>query len=293
MRRLTGLMARGTTFVLACALGVVPLAACSSSGETTAPAAEEQSQGEAEVASGEETQPDEAVWVMTSNKSHVEDAGMDPLDYTVTYELDEAGNVVKDSFDGGSSYTTYEHDENGWTVSCTSGDTTDTYENEFDDRGRLVRQTTSASVTTYTYDENDNIVSQTIESMGFTTDEDSEQAETQVSNVFEFDANGYPLRRVMVNSDGSTLTREYAYELDDAGRPTSYTLRQYSTNPDGSIPEGADETVKIDITYDENGNIAKTELVGEDGRSESSEYTYALVEHPSTAARIYAHLKQM
>lgn len=296
MRRLTGITAWGATVALTCALGLVPLTACSSSDEAAAPA-EEQAQDE--TAEEPEAEPEdeapaeeEAVWVMTGQTHHSEFPGQEPNDMAIAFELDDAGNTVKEFFDGDETMNEYQYDENGWLVSIGYGDNKVTYENEYDELGRLVSQVGSdGGETTYTYGENGNIASQTSKVIVTSYDENGEEiegSERTQTNVCEYDENGYIKRRTIEN-DGNTHVIEYTYELDETGLPTSYTQLDYTANDDEA---GKYESV-YSLTFDENGNLTKVESSDESEVKIVTEFTYTLVEHPSLAASINAKTKSL
>ena len=143
---------------LAICLGALPLVGCSSGSapaDDAAPAEEEEAEAEPE-----EEAVDESVWVRTSETytyvSSTDDS--ENYSYSIAYELDDAGNRVKEtSLEDGEEYVYYyNNDEYGWMLTVREDNESEAdmpkVTNEYDETGRLIHASSDESERTYTYD---------------------------------------------------------------------------------------------------------------------------------------------
>ena len=277
---------------LAASLVLVPLAGCASSdGAAPEPAP---AQEEADATEQEDTAatPEEAsVWVASSYKLSQTDSDGKVTEYSSTYELDEAGNLVKET-DSEGSEVTYTLDEDGWATKIESGELTWTYELEKDDQGRLTVEKGEQSSIAYTYNDQGFVTETTATSAIFSVDEEGnriEGSDDMATTKTTYDENGFPLLRAHVFSDGR-LETSYAYEYGDDGLPTSVTIDNRNFDADGNEYEDTATTATASFEYDEHGNLVKEVLEDEYGTS-TYEYGYVEVANPSIAARIQSHTR--
>ena len=278
-----------TTLVLS--LVTAPLAGCK--GSASPDAAPSASAANAEANS-------DALWVKTSARvTYSKDVGTESSSSTETYQLDEAGNIVRQTFESGDEdfEQTFEHDENGWKteeVYKTDAGTVEniTYVNKYDSSGRLVKNEGNDIVEEDVYDREGNLKERSFTKFDYLQEEEKgSPLGANESTVFS---------KQIFNKDGtiasrfSTLrmptVREYAYEYDSQNRPVSCVVTRYEATPEGIplSPQGV-EAEKISISYDSNGNVSRIETVGDQGTS-VQEFTYTLVKNPSLAVRTNARL---
>ena len=293
---------------LAICLGALPLVGCSSGSapaDDAAPAEEEVVEEKAEPeeeaqaeAEPEEEAVDESVWVRTSETytyvSSTDDS--ENYSYSIAYELDDAGNRVKEtSLEDGEEYVYYyNNDEYGWMLTVREDNESEAdmpkVTNEYDETGRLIHASSDESERTYTYDAEGNCIQRDYYSTAYQLDEEGnrvEGSEHQIHTVVNYSADGFITSRL---SDwGLPQLYEMAYEYGDDGRPTSCVVTMYSLDEDGNKTDEGRVNSTITFTYDENGNVVKTESAGDFGTS-TYEYEYKLIEHPSVAATVESHL---
>lgn len=285
---------------LAATLALVPLAGCASSGDApqdVAPAAEDTTDA-AEPTEAKDASEATPVWVASSYKMIQVDLEGNEGEYSSTYELDEAGNMISETDTSdeegaseGYNYT-YTYDEDGWLTKVVMDGETWTYELEKDDQGRVVLEKSEDFTREYTYNEQ-GFVSETLTtSIMFTVDENGDRVEGSEQTMtlkVTYDENGFPLTRSRTYQDGKAET-EYAYEYGDDGLPVSYTTTTKNYDADGNEIEGSGSTTTGALEYDEHGNIVKN-VVENDFATSTYEYTYVEVKNPSMAVQIQEHTR--
>ena len=283
-----------TSLLLALALGIAPVAGCSSSGGGGGAAGDE---------AGQAQEADEAIWVVSKETNVYVSPDGDKEEQVATYELDDAGNQVGITYDDGT-HLTITVDEDGWQLSArydNSEDISATDEPlpseppqklEKDDHGRVTKITSQDLVIEYAYDEKGNMTHRSTRSLAFTVNEEGkrvEGSEVDITSDMDFDENGFTTRVVSSNGAG-TIVSEYAYEYGESGLPVTGVITTRHEDSDGNVVEGDESTTNMTFSYDENGNIS--ELVREsDSGTSTSTFEYQLVEHPSPGARVGAHLR--
>jgi YD repeat-containing protein len=285
---------------LATTLALVPLAGCASSGDApqdVAPAVEDTTDA-AEPTEAKDASEATPVWVASSYKMIQVDLEGNEGEYSSTYELDEAGNMISETDTSdeegaseGYNYT-YTYDEDGWLTKVVMDEETWTYELEKDDQGRVVLEKSEDFTREYTYNEQ-GFVSETLTtSIMFTVDENGDRVEGSEQTMtlkVTYDENGFPLTRSRTYQDGKAET-EYAYEYGDDGLPVSYTTTTKNYDADGNEIEGSGSTTTGALEYDEHGNIVKN-VVENDFATSTYEYTYVEVKNPSMAVQIQEHTR--
>lgn len=287
------------SLALALALGGTSLAACGSnaSGSTDTQSGEAQ---QADASTTEhETWVATSSTVKTTNTPS--DASAEPTEYQVTTktEHDEQGNPAKVNSESTNTFTlpnqdapatsttktesTSTFDENGYITSTTnnltfttpalnidgvespsSEDTdtnTNTYKNEYDDQGRIVKQTTiydeklvtnmSDYVSTYEYNDAGYISCVTNSYTNKTSSDSPEQAYVIVNNYDEKGLLQSASTTITNKIDGSEISKNtvtYKYEFDDEGRPISATA---------TSKEDSSYSYEWKGTYDQTGNLVK------------------------------------
>ncbi len=283
---------------LALFVGAAPLAACSSGGQQADDTAETDVVEEEETAPEEEAEPeaDESMWVKVSeNYTDVpagDDSGASASTAVTTYTRDNAGNLMEELYSDpnyGDIVYQYQVDENGWTTSMiTAEEGADAqltnYTNEFDANGLLVHSESESGSRDMTYYPDGQVKTINFTSTAYQYDEAGnrvEGSEHDVTNVVTFGEDGFVVGRE--SSLGTKTVSEYAYERDGEGRPVSCVKTIYLVDDEGNKGE-VSSTANITFTYDENGNVAKIEIVSDYGTT-TLEYEYELVKQPSAAAR--------
>jgi YD repeat-containing protein len=289
---------------LAATLALVPLAGCASSGDApqdVAPAAEDTTDA-AEPTEAKDASEATPVWVASSYKMIQVDLEGNEGEYSSTYELDEAGNMIRevdndasDSEDEPESFNyAYTYDEDGWLTKVEMGDETWEYELEKDEQGRVVTEKSKDFRVEYSYNEQGFVSESRATSIVFTVDESSNGAEgpeEKMTITTTYDEGGFTLTRSHDYQDGRSET-VYAYEYGDDGLPVSYTATTKDYDSDGNEIEGSETTMSGTIEYDEHGNIVKVVLEDEFGTT-TSEYGYVEIANPSLAVRIQGHTKNV
>ena len=290
---------------LALCLGMVPLAGCGSSSAPADDAATAEEEVVEEESAEEETVPeeeavDESVWVKTSETysyNPTTDEGGLSRSQTTTYTLDEAGNVIKETYSSeGSDDFVYDlvNDEYGWTLSMSSENNPDAeaseVNNEYDAAGRLVKSTSGESVTTHTYDADGNRIASDYVSVAYQMDEENnpiEETKHEIRSTLNYGSDGFITSRMI--DWGSPQLSEMAYEYGDDGRPISCKVTISTLDDEGNKMDDHTQTQDVTFAYDENGNVACIETTTEYGVS-TTDFEYTLIEHPSVAATVTSHL---
>ena len=157
--------------------------------------------------------------------------------YVYTYNEKGYKATMEASFSDGTSYScVYTHDENGNEILCvmTQGDSTITYEREYDADGKLLTETqkdqdgNESVKTLYAYDEKGHEISQTFiingQEAGSFEYEYNDQGQLiretynlgggmTIINEFEYDANGNIFKGRQKNADNAEQSRDVAYKL--------------------------------------------------------------------------------
>lgn len=287
---------------LVATLALLPLAGCASSGDApqdAAPAAEETADA-AETTETGETAEVTPVWVATTYKLSQEFSDGSTSEYSSTYELDEAGNMLKevdtsDSEDDSERLDyTYSYDEDGWLTKVEMGDETWDYELEKDVQGRVVTEKSEDFTKEYSYNEQ-GFVSETVStSIAYTVDENGDKvegSEEAMATKVTYDENGFTLARTRTFKGGKA-EMVYAYEYGDDGLPVSYTATTKNYDSDGNEIADSETTVSGTFEYDEHGNIVKR-VIEDDLGTSTYEYTYVEIKNPSQAVRIQGHTKNV
>ena len=274
---------------LAAAIALVPLAGCASSGDASQdaePAAEEPAETTEDTETEEAAETAEAtpVWVAATYKVDQTLPDGSKSDYSSTYELDEAGNMIVESGDGGYQ-ANYTYDEDGWLTKD---------ELEKDEQGRVVVRKNDDYRAEYSYNEQ-GFVSETVTTTAtFTIDENGDRVEGSESDMTmkaTYDENGFPLSRERVYEGGKSETT-YSYEYGDNGLPVSFTSTVKNYDSDGNELKETEATSTGTLEYDEHGNIVKTVYEDEYGTS-TYENTYVEIKNPSMAVQIQSHTKNL
>lgn len=279
---------------LVATLALVPLAGCASSGNASqdaAPAAEETNTTKTTEAN--ETTEVAPVWVATTYKLSQEFSDGSTSEYSSTYELDEAGNMISETGDEGSQFK-YTYDEDGWLNKVEMGDEIWTYELEKDELGRVVVEKSEDYRVEYSYNEQGFVSESRSASIVFTVDENGnrvEGSEETMTSKTTYDENGFTLTRSRSYQDGRSET-VYAYEYGDDGLPVSYTATTKNYDSDGNEIADSETTVSGTFEYDEHGNIVKR-VIEDDLGTSTYEYTYVEIKNPSQAVRIQGHTKNV
>ncbi len=283
---------------LAAALALVPLAGCASSGDASQdaePAAEEPAETTEDTETEEAAETTEAtpVWVAATYKVDQTLPDGSKSDYSSTYELDEAGNMIVESGDGGYQ-ANYTYDEDGWLTKVESGGETFAYELEKDEQGRVVVMKNDDYKAEYSYNEQGYVSETVTTTVTFTIDENGDRVEGSESDMTmkaTYDENGFPLSRERVYEGGRSETT-YAYEYGDNGLPVSFTSTVKNYDSDGNELEETEATATGTLEYDEHGNIVKEVYEDEYGTS-TYENTYVEIKNPSMAVQIQSHTKNL
>lgn len=295
-------LALGLTF------GVLSLTACGSDKTGEAAPAEEASkeaeatkEAEGEQANGEDQaeSQDEAVWVVSRSVYSYHAAEMD-AETEFQYELDEQGNQTKVTHvtdqDADPYVATNAFDEDGYVVKTAGsleGEAVQTYSLEKDEQGRLIKSTGSdGTVKELTYDNAGNIA-KSVET-GSIVGEDTEGNLTNYgtySATTTYDEAGHVVSILYENNGYYQLT-EKAYEYNDAGQVVSVTTTTSSGSDADNLEADASGTTTATVEYDDNGNISRVVEEGELYTSATA-YEYTLIEHPSLATRLNAHIQDL
>ena len=261
------------------ALGAALLAGCAGGQAGDAGSGANAETGTAEPAATDEAEEAaaEPIWLLSHERVVMD--GEEATAYEETYVFDEHGSRVSQTNVWADEDTpmeiAYEPGEDGYPVRMTStsgGEVVleSVFENETDAEGRLVHRTGNGIDVTYVYDADGNLSEVTTLESG-----DGDYAPT--TTVTTPDKWGNVVRED-ITSEGSTVTNEYVYELDDEGRPTSGVC---TTTIDGD-PDSAEES-PITYEYDENGNLVRM-TTGGMGHQFEVTYEYVQVSDPSPAA---------
>ena len=278
-------------------LSAVPLVGCSSGNapaDNAAPAEEEV----VEETEAKEEAVAEPVWVKKSETytyaSSTDDG--ENYSYTLAFELDDAGNTVKETMleNGEESSYYYNNDEYGWTLTVREENESEAdmpkVTTEHDETGRVIHSTSDVSDRTFVYDAEGNCIQIEYHNTAYQYDEEGnriEGSEHQTRTVANYDANGFITSRI---SDwGEPQQSEMTYEYGDDGRPTSCVVTVFALDADGNKQDEGHASEHITFTYDENGNVTRIESTSDFGIT-TTEYEYTLIEHPSVAATVESHL---
>lgn len=279
---------------LAATLALVPLAGCASSDGSTPGPGLAQDKTDAAAQEDATSVPEEAsVWVASTYKMSQLDADGVESEYSSTYELDEAGNLLRTT-DTEDMEVDYTFDEDGWVTKVEIGDESWAYELEKDEQGRVIVERSDGLTTAYSYNDQGFVSERLDTSTSFVVDEDGntvEGSEEDATTKTTYDENGFPLVRSRVTVDDKT-EMTYEYEYGDDGLPKSATMTTRSYDADGNEYEDAASTTTASFEYDEHGNMVKEVLEDEYGTT-TYEYGYVEVENPSMAVRILGHLKSI
>ena len=295
---------------LALCLGALPLVGCSSGSapaDDAAPAEEEvvEEETEPEEEAQAEAEPqeeavDESVWVITKETYTFVSSTDDSLNYSyaMDFELDDAGNTVKETIqeDGEEYVYFHDNDEYGWLLAAREADEAEAdvqkVTNEYDEAGRVMHAVGEGSERTFTYDADGNCIQRDYYSTAYQLDEEGnrvEGSEHQIHTVVNYSADGFMTSRL---SDwGQPTLTEMTYEYGDDGRPTSCVVTSFQLDEDGNKTDDGYVSQTVTFTYDENGNVVKTEATEEDFGTTTYEYEYTLIEHPSVAVTVESHLR--
>lgn len=278
---------------LVATLALVTLAGCASSSDASqnvTPAAEE-AVDTTETAEADETAAVTPVWAATTYKLSQVFSDGSTSEFSSTYELDDAGNMISETGDEGSQFK-YTYDEDGWLNKVEMGDEIWTYELEKDELGRVVVEKSEDYRVEYSYNEQGFVSESRSASIVFTVDENGnrvEGSEETMTSKTTYDENGFTLTRSRSYQDGRSET-VYAYEYGDGGLPVSYTVTTKDYDSDGNEIEGSETTMSGTLEYDEHGNIVKR-VIENDLSVSTYEYTYVEIKNPSQAVQIQGHTK--
>ena len=212
--------------------------------------------------------------------------------------LDEHGNVVERIEKSAAAAVThtfaYERDENGF---CTSYSvtadgsavgkptvTTFSYENQYDDEGRLIQSDRNNQRDEYAYYPGGTL------KMHQYADYNAETGSPDnplTSRKYEFTKEGLPEHMEHISYDVSNCAEltDYEWTYDAKGAPISCTRSNREEDLDGKVFDSGTEVLKVET--DEAGNVVA--LRHEDG-SLMSEYEYARVDNPSLAVRSFPNM---
>ncbi len=168
-----------------------------------------------------------------------------------SYEYDESGNLLKESFSAHydcSDTTQPSYDSEGFTeYTYENGVLVNVFESQTDYEADVYTMTSHEE---YEYDEKGQMIKTTVYSSGTNT---KEVLECEI--FFEYDEEGRLIKKTSSNVDGSDI--EETYEYDDSG----------------NLVKTVSEDKTVVSTYDENGKKAK-DSYEEKGESFSVEYRW-------------------
>lgn len=175
----------------------------------------------------------------------------DSYEETVEYTLDEQGNPVVMKTRYSTAEITY--DEKGYETKSVQTFELEpsietSYTNEYDEAGRLFKQTNNEGTTTWEYDSDGSVSKITKETKMFDRNGEGEYVEVgTMKQTTTYTSFGFPAMIEQAFSDGSTTKTEFVYQLDNNNLPKSATVTTTS----------GDETRTYEMTYefDKDGNL--------------------------------------
>lgn len=292
-RTCTAKRAASLAFALALCMAPLGLSACSSGGSSSEQATtsqETQTEAAATTEAAEEAQP---IYVL-SKMSHSSDG----ITTTRVYTYDEQGNCVSSTFDQAG-----ESDEYGFHQEITT---------EYNEQGAPVSENI-VNMSSESSDETPATFEATVDDTGYLTALSETYGDNNIAWTYDYNAEGGLISAAATNtvSDGGTSTSTwtlndygwfteiaynsgtddatsttYSYEGDDPAHPTTATETINFSASMSMEPQASSYA----LTYDENGNLATVEALGEDGGSVWA-YEYQKIETPSVIAATAARLK--
>ncbi len=248
--------------------------------------------------------------------------GNDLYQYYYQYTYDAKGNMIVEDLDNGRIVYNYEYNDVGQVVHYYVAPLTELSHQCFytyDAKGNLISERFGDdyygySTFTYTYDEHNNVLTQTSDGVLALSYEYKYDAagniiyykEQNGKNYFEetYDSNGNLLEKYEYEYDGSTTRDVYIYDAQGRQVRNEYTSCTYYGYVEGNTPlitlyvttdttydadgnvlqekvvvsgEGTDvtSTTIVDYTYDANGNAVQQKITTDDGVSVfTNEYKY-------------------
>ncbi|MGT2754251.1 HNH/ENDO VII family nuclease [Streptococcus ovis] len=198
------------------------------------------------------TSPTDLVFTLTYNEAGYIGSIQVPNGSTLSYEYDENGNLITYT-DATGNPTRYEYDNKGLMTAWYDGNGTKVIQNEYDDQGRVVKQTNgNGAISTLAYSEGKTV----------TTDANGNQTIYTYDDQYRTTGIAYP--------DGTSISKTYdkenrlASETNELGQTTSYT---YDKNGNVLTETRFDGAVKTS-TYDEQNHLLSvTDFGGEETKN--------------------------